>query len=306
MVRIVFWGSGQYAVPAFKALVDAGHEMAALVLPPAGERERGEGPETYASAWRFPVLEPEAADQPELETRIGKLAPDVMVVVGARPSLPRKLREVPRFNTVRVHFSLLPRHRGPAPVACALLEGDEETGVTLLHLDENPDTGPVLASRSVRILEQETCGELETRLAALAKEMLVKELPLLGSRKDAPVSQKSSEATEAPLPTAADGELDWALTAQELHRRVRAFEPWPGSTTPFRGGNLRVLRAAVGQPGHGGEPGVIRSLDFQGIHVACGGGTTLRLTMVQPDGQRPMSPSAFAATLHVGTGTRLG
>ncbi len=303
-MRIVFFGAKAFAVPCFEALIAAGHEIAALVTDPASEK--GHGPEVVAGAWRFPVLEPPDLKDRETEARLRAFAPDAQVVVGYHLPLPPALLKLPRLGTVKVQPSLLPRQRGPAPIPWAILQGDEETGVTTLVMDGGADTGPILVTRSTPIAADETAGELEFRLARLGAEVLLETLTRLEKGDLTPKAQSNAKASDAPaLPLAAE-DIDWATPAETLARRVRAFQPQPGTQTRVAGRLLKVLRAAPAEGAPAGEPGTIVVSDFDGIVVACSGGSALRLTQVQLEDMRPMSPTALISRLRLRKGTRLG
>jgi methionyl-tRNA formyltransferase len=288
-MRIVFFGTGSLATPSFEALVRAGHELAALVTAPGSPG----GPDVPAGAWRIPVLE-----EPT-EEALGRYAPDLQVMVGYDRPVPLPILRRPRLGTVKAHASLLPRHRGPEPVLWTILNGDAETGVTTIVMGEGIDTGPVLLSRSLETNPDETAAELAFRLARLAAEVLVQTVDGLAGGTLTPVPQSSASASEAPRIDEGLRRVDWTLPADAVARRIRAFGP----TAALGGTTIRLLRAAPAG-GVPGDPGVILSMGFEGIVVACGGQTTLRLTQLQIEGLRAMSPSAVITRLRVERGAR--
>lgn len=302
-MRLVFFGAGAFAVPPFEAVIEGGYTVAGLVVEPSPVGRPG--PEAVAGAWRLPVVESTEIRAREGEERLRQLAPDVQVVVGYRQPLADSIREIPPLGTVKLHPALLPRHRGPAPVPRAILAGDSETGVTSFVLEGPADTGPVLLSRSLPIEPTETTPELERRLAHLGAEVLLETLRGLPERTLKPTPQSATGASEAPAIDPAEGTVDWAKSAEVLSREVRAFYPWPGSTTRFDDQELTIIRAAPDGPSDG-EPGTVVATDFNGIVVACGEGTSLRLTQLRPVGLRPMSPSAFVSRFRCSPGARLG
>lgn len=303
-MRIVFLGSGSFAIPSFEALLAAGHDVLALVTQP--DKERGRGRELspppmkpVAEARGVAVMQPRRIKAPEVEASLRALAPDVQVVVAYGQILPGNVIEIPPLRTVNVHGSLLPRLRGAAPIQWAIAEGHVETGVTTMLIDEGLDTGPILLTRSTPIGPTETTAELGPRLARLGADLLVLTLAGLRDRSIRPRPQDASQATYAPLIGKEDGRLDWSAPADVLARRVRAFHPWPGTYTSFAGRGLKVLGAETYPRKHQASPGSVLEVEKDGVLVACGEGTTLRLLRVQPESRRAMGAFAFA------TGARL-
>lgn len=191
----------------------------------------------------LPVYQPERIRDPEALKRLRSLSPDLLVVVAYGQIIPRSVLEIPRLGAVNVHASLLPRHRGAAPVAGAILAGDHETGVTIMRMDEQLDHGPILAVRATPIEDREDAAQLTSRLAEMGAKLLVEalanfdQLPVVG--------QDHSRATTAPRLKKQDGELVWEMGAEEIDRRVRALQPWPGATLPTARGRVKVLSGHV-------------------------------------------------------------
>jgi methionyl-tRNA formyltransferase len=307
-MRIVFLGSGAFAIPSFQALIDAGHEVATLVTQP--DREKGRGRiltppplKPVAEARGVAVHQPRRIREPSAQEALRALAPDVQVVVAYGQILPRSVIDIPRHGTINVHGSLLPRYRGAAPVQWAIVNGERETGVTTMLIDEGLDTGPTLLRRSTPIGPEETAAELEPRLAAIGAELLIETLAGIGAGTLRPEPQDHSQATLAPIIKKEDGRLDWTTQADTLARRVRGFHPWPGTFTTWRGQPLKILSARA-EAGGGLAPGELAA-DRDGLLVGCGQGTRLRLLEVQPESRRPMSAAAFAAGLRLAAGARL-
>ncbi len=303
-------GSGSFAIPSLEALLAGGHEVAAVVTQP--DREKGRGRELapppvkpVALAHGLTVLQPRRIKLPEAQEELRRLAPEVQVVVAYGQILPRSVIDIPRLGTVNVHASLLPRYRGAAPVQWAVVNGEKETGVTTMLIDEGLDTGPTLLSRSTPIGPKETALELEARLAEMGAALLIETLDGLVRGTLVPRPQLHEGATLAPIIEKAQGHVDWTLPAEVIDRRVRGFYPWPGTTTSWSGRPLKILRASA-VSGTGPEaPGTIVSADREGLVVACGGGTRLRLHEVQPESRKPMPASAFAAGARLAPGLRL-
>jgi len=276
-------------VPSLRALVDAGHQVELVVTQPdrPGHRLRVTPPPVKVTGEELglDVFQPEKIRAPESVARLAAAAPELMVVVAYGQIIPRSVLEIPPRGTLNVHASLLPRHRGAAPINHAVLAGDRVTGVTIMCLDELLDHGPVLANRETEIGSDEDAVALSRRLAVIGAELVVDVLARFDDLE--PKEQDHAAATLAPKLSRADGELDWDLTAGEIDRRVRALQPWPGVTLPLDGNRVKVLR---GRPLQGiGRPGQVLGARPEGVEVAARQGSYL-LERVQPPGKRPMSP----------------
>jgi len=307
-VRVVFMAGGAFAIPSLEAVVAAGHEVKALVTQP--DRASGRGlalvsPTVKPVAERhgIPVLQLARVRAPEAQEALRKLEPELQVVVAFGQILPRAVIDLAPRGTVNVHASLLPRLRGAAPIQWAIANGDTETGVTTMLIDEGLDTGPTLLARATPIGPEETAADLEPRLARLAAEVLLDTVAGLAEGRLSARPQDHSRATLAPMLKKEDGRLDWNRPATTLAARVRGFHPWPGTHTSLGDRLVKVL-AAGAEVGESGEPGAVLAVDRDGIVVACGEGTRLRLLRVQPESRKPMPASAFAAGAHLSPGAR--
>ncbi|HKF17132.1 MAG TPA: methionyl-tRNA formyltransferase [Candidatus Dormibacteraeota bacterium] len=282
-------GTAAFAVPSLRALLQAGHRLHLVVTQPdrPGHRLRLTPPPVKVAAQELglEVFQPERIRAPESVARLTVAAPELIVVVAYGQIVPRSVLEIPPRGVLNVHASLLPRHRGAAPVNHAILAGDRMTGVTIMRLDELLDHGPVLAARETEIGLGEDAVALGGRLALMGAELLVDVLARLDDLR--PVEQDHAAATQAPKLSREDGELDWSLAADEIDRRVRALQAWPGVTLPLGGRRVKVLR---GRPLTGsGRPGEVLAAGRDGVEVAAGHGSYL-LEEVQPPGRRPMAP----------------
>ena len=298
-MRIVFVGTSAFAVPSLQALVAAGHEVPLVVTQPdrPGHRLRLTPPPVKRAAEELglPVFQPERIREPEAIERLSAERPELMVVVAYGQIIPRRVLEIPPRGVINVHASLLPEHRGAAPIAHAIRRGDRLTGVTIMQMDEQLDHGPVLTRREVEIGTHENAAELADRLARLGADLLVETLARLDEI--TPQEQDHARATLAPKLSREDGELDWDRPAAEIDRAVRAFQPWPGVTLPFAGERVKVLR---GRPVPGqGRPGEVLGVGDDGVVVAAAEGA-YRLEEVQVPGKRPEAASSLVSNRRAG------
>ena len=264
-LKVVFMGTPDFAVPVLGALVEAGHDVAGVYTQPDRRAGRGRSSaaspvKRYALAHGLPVLQPASLRKDEqAATTLGALAPDVVVVAAYGLFLPTAMLETPRLGCLNIHPSLLPRRRGPSPVASAILEGDATTGVTVIRLDDRMDHGPIIAQRRTPICPHETAGALTARLFRLGAELLLERLPGLDRGVLVPVDQDESLATDTSRLVKQDGEIDWGRPAEYIARQVRAYDPWPGDVhsmggqTPGRRHGLRRTRASRIGPCRSGD-----------------------------------------------------
>jgi methionyl-tRNA formyltransferase len=301
-LRLAFMGSPDFAVPALTALHDAGHTIAAVYCQPPRPAGRGH-------AVRLCAVQ-RTAEQLGLEVRtpvrlrrddtvqgeFAALALDAAVVAAYGLILPPSMLAAPRLGCLNIHASLLPRWRGAAPIQAAILAGDAETGVTIMRMDAGLDTGPTLLREAVPITPTTTAAELHEALAVVGARLILRAL----AEDCCALPQPAEGACYAPKLTRADARIDWAAPAVEIERRVRAFDPWPGTFTLLDGAPLKVLRAVLAEGN--GAPGAV--LDDR-LTVACGSGA-LRLTRVQLAGRAPLDTGAFLRGHAVPAGTRLG
>jgi len=301
-------GSGRFAVPSLQALSAAGHQLLTVVTQP--DRERGRGrklappPVKQAALLRnLSVFQPVRIREADAVARLRDLAAELHVVVAYGQILPKAVLAIPPRGTINVHASLLPRYRGAAPVQWAIANGETETGVTTMLLDEGLDTGPTLLSRTTAIGSQETAAALEERLATLGAQLLVDTLDGVARSSLVPTQQDHARATHAPLLTKHDGRLRWTDPATSIERKVRAFQPWPGVATSLCGRALKILKTRV-EPAGPGEPGTLLAVDDEGLVVACGADTRLRLLEVQSESRRAVPAAAFAKGARLTAGQR--
>ena len=305
-LRLVFMGTPDFAVPALAALLEAGHEVACVYTQPPrpagrGYAERAAPVQVFAEARGIPVRFPRSLRDPQAQAEFAALKPDAAVVAAYGLILPQPVLDAPRLGCVNLHASLLPRWRGAAPIQRAILAGDRESGVTVMQMDAGLDTGPMLLQERVPITEETTAGALHDTLARLGAKLIVPALAGLADGTLKPVPQPAEGVTYAPKLTREEGRLDWRRPAAELARRVRAFNPWPGTWCTHMGETLKVLAAEAVPDGAGAPPGTV--LDER-LAIACGEGA-LRLLTVQRPGRAALDAAAFLRGYLLPPGTRL-
>lgn len=305
-MRIVFAGTPEFAVPALDALVDAGHDIAAVYTQP--DRPAGRGRRLLASPVKqralervIPVEQPESLKSSEAQARLRAYAPEVMVVVAYGLLLPQAVLDIPRHGCLNIHASLLPRWRGAAPIQRAIEAGDTESGVAIMQMERGLDTGAVLLEKRAPIGQSETGGELHDRLATLGAVAIVEALARLDELE--PRTQDDASASYARKLDKHEARIDWNDDARVIERRVRAFNPWPVAFTLLESQPLRIWRAEAIEAN--GEPGTVIAAGSQGIDVATGAGA-LRILELQPAGKRVLSAAEFLNGHPLAVGTRLG
>jgi len=324
-LRLIVMGTGPFAVPMFDAIRRASHDVVALVTRPdrgpPGRRPPPNPMRAAAAAAGLPILEPDRVNEPAAIAAVGGLSPDLLVVCDYGQILSAELLAVPPLGAINLHGSLLPRHRGAAPVQWAIREGDPLTGVSVIRMTPALDAGNVIVQRATAISPRETAGELEPRLAQLGAGAVVEAIERLqaavaatGSVAGVGVPQDPARATRAPRLTTADGIVDWTLPAERLERLRRALDPWPRLTTFLTRGDGRRVRLVLddvdvvrtGAAGDAGSPGTVLVADGDRLEVACGGGSVLAIRRLVPEGRRGMSSSEFLRGTTVVPGCRLG
>lgn len=290
-------GTPQFAVPTLEALAAAGHTIAAVYTQP--DRPKGRGQELAISPVKeaalrlgLPVYQPERIRRPESVAELATFGAKAMVVVGYGQILPQAIIDLAPLGVINVHASLLPSYRGAAPIQWAIANGDADTGVTTMKIDAGLDTGDMLRKDETAIGENETAPELSERLAAMGADLLIETLDMLERGQIVPEPQDHTAATLAPILKKEDGIVDWTRPAAEIYNRLRGFTPWPGAATTFRGAGLKVLTARIADEA-GLEPGQL-VLRGKRLVAGCGGGTSLELVDVQPEGRKRVSGDSFA------------
>ncbi|MCX7911976.1 MAG: methionyl-tRNA formyltransferase [Dehalococcoidales bacterium] len=297
-MRIVFMGSPAAAVPSLEALVSAGYEVVAVYAQPDKPAGRGrmvvEPPVKQAARkLGIPVLQPEEVRSEGVLERLRGFRPEVIVVCAYGQILPQELLDIPPRQCLNVHFSLLPRHRGAAPVMAAILSGDEFTGVTIQLVRMKLDSGPVLCRAAIPVFDADTTASLTEKLAEVGARLLLEALAGWVRGEIVPQPQDEAQASYFPQVKKEEGEIDWRLTAVELARRVRAFYPWPGCYTKFRGKILKVVEAVpVAGEAAKGEVVALGEGVAPVVGVGTGGGI-LGLVRVQLEGRKVVTAAEF-------------
>jgi len=293
-MRIVFMGTAELACPSLEAAANAtGHEVVAVVTRPDQPRGRDLKPSAppvklVAERLGLPVQQPAKISDAGAVEALRKLRPDLVIVVAYGQILPKGVLEIPPRGCVNVHASLLPRWRGAAPIQYAVLEGDRETGVTTMFMDERMDTGDIILQRAQLIHAVDTAATLHNRLAQLGAELLTETVVLIDKGNPPRIKQEEAKATYAKKLTKEDGRIDWRRSAVEIERQIRAFNPWPSAYTFYNGQLLKIWKAEVDLNAGIGKPG---ELSPTGL-VATGRGA-LRMLELQPANAKRMTFDAF-------------
>lgn len=309
-------GTPESAVPSLRRLVDDGHEIVSIWTQPDKPAGRGkklhQSPiKDFAIERNLAIQQPQKIRTPEAKELFASHKADVAVVVAYGKILPNEFLTAPRHGCVNVHFSLLPKYRGAAPVNWAMVNGEEQTGVTTMQIVEELDAGPVLLQKATKIGEHETAPELLSRLSEMGAGMLSETIRNLSDIEPKP--QLDSEATLAPILKREDGLIDWAMDAFAIERRVRGFQPWPNAHTTFNSRHLIIWQAAepVNSPASSKtdqqplRPGTIVEAQDDKLIIVCGNETVLRVTALQPAGGRRISARDFINGAHLKAGAML-
>jgi methionyl-tRNA formyltransferase len=312
MLRLLFFGTPEFAAASLDALIASVHAVVGVVTQP--DRPSGRGHQVVpspvkrlASAHAVPVWQPTRLKDEAFLDELRALAPDLGVVAAYGRILPEVVLALPRLGLVNVHASLLPAWRGASPVHRAVMAGDHETGVTIMRVVEELDAGPILASVRCPIGADDTSTDVERRLAGLGASLLLTTIDALERGGLQEVDQDHTRATFAPRLAKEEGSVDWSLPARVIRNRIRGLQPWPLASTWLGDARLILLAAQVvdAPPTADAPSGTIVETRPR-LVVACGAGTGLELTQVQPAGRRVMTAREFVAGHRLGTGARLG
>ncbi len=289
-MRVVFMGTPDFAVPSLKALINAGYDVAGVFTQPDKPKGRGNklAPSPVkecALAHHIPVFQPNRIRKDGVED-LRSLAPDLCVTAAFGQILSQEILDIPKLGTVNVHASLLPRHRGSAPINWCILMGETKTGITTMMTDKGIDTGDVLLQKEIEILPVETAGELGIRLSMLGAKTLMETLDLLKEGRCPRIPQDHANHTYEPMLKKEMGLIDWLKGSLEIVSKVRGLDPWPGTYTSFPEGILKVIKAKV-EANLSGTPGQVLAADGkQGLIIAAGDGAVQILRLQAPGGKQ--------------------
>ena len=295
-MRLVFLGTPAFAVPTLERMVEAGHQVLAVVTQPDRPRGRGQHaapPPVKQAAARLglAVHQPERVRHAEAVEFLRTLGAEAMVVVGYGQIIPQTVIGLAPLGIINVHASLLPKYRGAGPIQWAILNGETRTGVTTMRIDAGLDTGEILLQAETEIGPEENAIDLGKRLAVMGADLLVETLGGLAAGSIVPQKQDPSRATYAPLLKKEDGLIDWGQPAQSIHNRVRGLQPWPGACTTFRGQTLHIWKSSLAPGPRPLAPGRLAAL--RPLLVACGSGA-LEVLELQLEGRKRISAADFA------------
>ena len=297
-MRILYLGTPDFAVASLSALLAAGHEVCGVFTQPDKPKNRGmklqaSPVKEFALAHDIPVFQPVKMRDGEAMGYIRDLDPALIVVAAYGRILPDDILDYPAHGCINVHSSLLPRYRGAAPINWAILNGDRTTGVTIMHMAAELDAGDIILQGETDIGPDETAPELFDRLAALGGGLLVEAVGQIERGEAARTPQTASEVTYAPMLGRELSPMDWTKPAQTLHDQVRGLLPWPCATAEFGGVRCKVFSTAVLDGTTDLKPGTVAEAGKDGIVMACGGGSLLRVRELQPDGKKRMAAADF-------------
>ena len=308
MKKIIFMGTPEIAVPSLKALVENGFDIPLVITQPDKPKGRGQAVQyppvkEYALTTGLEVYQPEKIkNNTEVMEKLKSISPDFFAVAAYGKILPQEVLDIPKIAPVNVHFSLLPKYRGPAPVNWAIMNGEEETGVDTMLMDAGMDTGDILLTAKTPILKK-NAGELADELAVTGEELLIKTLNEFESI--TPIKQDNDKATKAPMMNKEMGLINWSQDAFQIERMIRAFTPWPASYSILDNKKIKIFKSDVAEINHNAAAGTIIDVDKDSITVACGN-NALKIFELQLEGKKRMDTKSFLAGYKLEKGSLLG
>ena len=309
-MKIVFFGSPSPALPSFERIIEDGHKVELVVTQP--DRPSGRGRTLIFSPVKkralelgYPLAQPDKIRKdPDVLNRLGDIKPDLNVVVAYGQIIPASITDLPKYNTINLHFSLLPKYRGASPVQWALLNGDRETGITIFELNEKMDEGDILTQKKIVIRPEEQAQALEARLASAGAELLSQTIANIDKIQHQ--KQDHSKATYAPKIKKEDGRIDWNLEAHQIECMLRAFFPWPAVYTFLGSTRLKIIKGKrVELRGPYFSPGEIVAIHKGGIEIACGKQSVFLIESLQPENRRIMEAYAYSLGADIHPGKKL-
>ena len=309
-MKIVFMGTPDFAAGALKSLIEAGHEITAVVTQP--DKAKGRSQEllpppvkVVALEHGIPVLQPVRIKRPEEVEKLKQYPADIYVVAAFGQILSQEILDIPEFGCLNIHASLLPKYRGASPIQHVIIDGEEKTGITIMQMDAGLDTGDMLYQKEIVISPKDTYASLHDKLMVLGGEAIVEALPLLEQGKLVPRKQEDALSCYAHLIDKTMGELDFTKSAELLDRLIRGLNPWPSAYTTYHGKQLKVWEAEPVKSPKAGKPGEILAVEKDAVLVAAGSGA-LRITSLQLSGKKRMSAHDFLLGVRMTPGEILG
>lgn len=298
-MRILFWGTGEFAVPALNAISKSGYDIVGVVTQP--DRPSGRGRKAIISPVKqaaidkkLTIYQPEKVRSPDFVDLVRRISPDLSIVASFGQIIPQSILDIPKLGNINIHGSLLPKYRGAAPIHYALFNGDEITGVTTMLMDAGLDTGPILLSEEVPIGESDDRGSLEAKLASTGAELIIKTIDGLVNGNLSPIPQDDTKATYAPSISKDECKIDWSKPAQEIVNKIRGLSPKPGAYTILTDGTILKIWKAEAIEGQGNlNYGSVYRVSPSGIAISAGNGTVL-LREIQPENRKRMTASEYA------------
>jgi methionyl-tRNA formyltransferase len=301
--RIIFIGTPEFAVPSLKKLIE--NKLSPIAIITQEDKKVGRKQKIVFSPikqvalkYDIPVLQPKSIKNIEVEKHIKNLRPDIIIVAAYGQIIPQKILDIPKFGCVNIHASLLPKYRGASPIQYAILNGDNETGVTLMQMNEKMDEGNIIAQKKIKIIESYTTLTLSDQLSKLGAELLIETLPRIFKKEIKLIPQDQKKATYTKILQKDDGKINWEKSATEIELQIRAFSPWPGTYTNFQFSifnfqkRLKIIQAEAQASRPKSKPGTIFLTLDKKLAVACGKGSLI-LKKVQVEGKKEISGEEF-------------
>ena len=309
-MKIVYMGTPDFAVGPLKALVEAGHEVTAVVTQP--DKAKGRSGKLQctpvkecALEYGIPVWTPVKIKAPEAVAQLKEYEADVYVVAAFGQILSQEILDIPRYGCINIHASLLPKYRGAAPIQWSILDGEKETGVTIMQMDAGIDTGDILLKKVVPIAANETGGSLFDKLGEVGSGLIVEALEKLEKGQLIPERQEEEKSCYAKMLTKSLGQIDWNADAEKIERLIRGLNPWPSAYTALGGKNMKLWEAAVVDEAADGAPGSVSAVTKDAVIINCGS-KKLSLLSVQLEGKKRMAVKDFLLGYRIGKGDVLG
>ena len=292
-MKIVYMGTPDFAVAPLEAIIKAGHQVMAVVTQP--DKQKGRGKEvqmtpvkTCAVQYGIPVFQPVKIREPEAVNKLKEYEADIFVIAAFGQILSEEILTMPPLGCVNIHASLLPAYRGAAPIQWAVINGEKESGVTIMRMEKGIDTGGMYAKKAVSLTHKETGASLHDKLMQAGAELIVEALPKIASGELAPIAQDDSKATHVGRLDKSMGKIDWGKDADVLERLIRGLNSWPSAYTTFKGKTLKIWEADVVAQQGSSIPGTIETVRKDSVDVACGSGI-LRVYSLQLEGKKRMA-----------------